>query len=141
MEQKFYHLCQQVAEENALELYHLEYRADSGLLRVMIQDPQTGGASIENCMQMDRALSPFIAREPWMPEKLTLEVSSPGLNRPLKSRRHFKQSIGKHIMVKVHADRIKGVLRRVEDDHIRVSVGNTEQSIPISAIKMARWEL
>ena len=158
MEQKFHRLCRQVVEDCALELYHLEYRAAPSLLRVMIQDPQTKKASIEHCVSVDRALSPFIEQEQWMPERLTLEVSSPGLDRPLKSKRHFEQSIGEKIVVKLGARsqapetvgtknkdkkqyRVEGILKWISDERIGLKVKGEEIDIPVNDIKEARWVL
>ena len=154
IEEKFFHLCQRVVEDNALELYHLEYRGGQGLLRVMIQDPETRGASIEHCVQIDRALSPFIAQEEWIPEKLTLEVSSPGLNRPLQTEKHFQQSIGERIAIKLNAPydcngaiesyrgqrHLVGVLTGLGEDCIQIAVEGGELSIPRNTITRARRE-
>ena len=168
LEQRFFRLCTQVVEDNALELYHLEYRESSGRLLVMIQDSQSGEgnkaktASIEHCVQIDRALTPFIHQEQWMPEKLTLEVSSPGLDRPLVSRWHFEQSIGERIILKlkkryqiplehrkVHCDlaayhqqhRLKGTLQGVGDCDLQLEVVGVKLEVPMDSIETARWDV
>ena len=159
MEQKFVHLCQQVLEGESLELYDLECHERAGLLRVMICDPLTKSATIEQCVRIDQALTPFIEQEGWIPDKLTLEVSSPGLERPLRLLRHWQQSIGERIVLRFKSRyqapveyrealkdfhdqyQMRGVLEKVEDASIFITVAGVELNFSIEAIKAARWEL
>ncbi len=98
IEQKFYSLCQTVVESDCnLKLYDLEYIPGNQLLRLFIMDPETNSAVIEDCMKVDRALTPFIEEEEWMPSELVLEVSSPGVYRHLREKSHFEAAIGKNI--------------------------------------------
>ena len=101
MEERFILLCHEVLEKLPLEFYDLEYQQQRGLLRVMIYDPQTHNVTIEQCALMDKALTPFIEDEEWVPNRLTLEVSSPGLERPLRSLKHCRQSIGERIVLRL----------------------------------------
>ena len=94
VEEKFYNLCSKVVPENGLQLYDMEYIAGSYTLKVYILDEATGTAVIEDCVKIDRALTPFIDEEDWVPEQLTLEVSSPGMFRELKTLEHFQSAIG-----------------------------------------------
>jgi ribosome maturation factor RimP len=98
MEKKFFDLCQKVVHDNQLELYDLEYFPGNGQLRLFIMNPQTGSALIEDCVKIDHALTPFIDSETWMPSRLTLEVSSPGLFRTLRTREHFQMNIGRPVL-------------------------------------------
>lgn len=97
VEEKFYNLCSKVIPENGLKLYDMEYVAGSYTLKVFILDEKTGTAVIEDCVKIDRALSPFIDEEDWVPEQLTLEVSSPGMFRELRTLEHFKNAVGEII--------------------------------------------
>ena len=159
VEQKFTLLCHQVLEKRPLELYDLEYHEHRGLLRVMICDPQTHNAAIEQCVQIDQILTPFIEQEEWIPDKLTLEISSPGLERPLRSLKHWQQSIGERILLRLksryqasvehrqalenfhHQYQIKGVLEKVEDTSISMAVAGVSLVFPMVDIKWAHWEL
>ncbi|MCY4644303.1 MAG: ribosome maturation factor RimP [Bacteriovoracales bacterium] len=148
MELKLYDLCRQAVEEQGLELYDLDYRESSGFLRVMIQNPKDlkgQGASIDDCVAVSRILTPLMDREEWVPEKRTLEVSSPGLDRPLKSIKHFRDSIGKRIVVKLNSSqgrgRINGSLQDVKGDRIQMEVEGVSMGIPLGHIKTAHWEL
>ena len=143
MEQKFWEPCREVVEELGLSLYHLKYRENSGLLQVMIQDPKTQGASIENCVDIDRALTPLIERGPWVPEKLTLEVSSPGLERPLRRLEHFQQSLGERVALVLYRAlegqyRIEGTLKSVAEDEVCLEAEGREILVAVSNIKKAQ---
>ncbi|RLA64956.1 MAG: hypothetical protein DRQ88_09665 [Epsilonproteobacteria bacterium] len=96
IELKFYDLCQKVVEEQNLKLYDMEYLLGSGELRVFIIDEKTGSAVIDDCVRVDRAFDPYL-EEDWVPQTLTLQVSSPGVFRKLKTREHFVSAIGEKV--------------------------------------------
>ncbi len=99
LEKKFYHMCEPVIIEAGYTLYDLEYIVGQKLLRLYIQDPRTGSALIEDCVKVDRALSPAFEAGEWIPEDVTLEVSSPGVYRHISNLEHFKLSQGELIAV------------------------------------------
>ena len=94
LEKKFFHMCEPVVQETGYKLYDLEYIVGQKLLRLYIQDPSTGSALIEDCIKVDKALSPAFETETWIPDDVVLEVSSPGVYRHLANLEHFKMSIG-----------------------------------------------
>ncbi len=102
IEKKFFELCTKVVSENNLELYDMSYIVGNHTLRLFIQDPKTGSAEIEDCATIDRALTPYIEEEIWMPSQLTLEVSSPGVYRKLRTREHFISSKGERITLRLN---------------------------------------
>ena len=97
MELKFYDIAFKILNDLGLEMYDLEWNAQSGQLSLFIMDPKTKTALIEDCVKVDRAFTPFIESETWMPENLTLEVSSPGLFRYLTSVEHFSGVVGQEV--------------------------------------------
>jgi len=99
LEKKFYDLCEPVVIETGYRLYDLEYLPSQKLLRLYIQNPSTGSALIDDCVKVDHALSAPFETESWIPEEITLEVSSPGVYRHLSSLEHFKLSSGEMIAV------------------------------------------
>ena len=88
-------LAQPVAEKYGCELWDVEYVKEGSefYLRVYIDKP--GGITIDDCVEVNRALNPKLDEEDFVEEAYTLEVSSPGLNRKLKKDRDFEKSIGK----------------------------------------------
>jgi ribosome maturation factor RimP len=101
IEKRFFDLCFKVVESENLSLYDMEYIPGQSELRVFIQDEKTGTALIEDCVRVDRAFTPYIEAEEWMPESLTLQVSSPGLYRKLRTLEHFQSAVGKMILVTI----------------------------------------
>lgn len=157
MELKFYDIALKVLSDLGLEMYDLEWNAPSGELRLFIMDPKTKTALIEDCVKVDRAFSPYIDGETWMPENLTLEVSSPGLFRYLTSVEHFRGVIGEEItlaLVKkidesLYPDfpkvlrnnlKIKVKLLEVKDESIVFDARGVKVEIPFTQIKKANLE-
>ena len=97
IEKKFFELCSKVVAAQCLSIYDLEYVRSNKLLRVYIINEETNTAVIDECVGVDRAMSPYFESEDWIPEEIILEVSSPGLFRKLKTRKHFECVIGSNI--------------------------------------------
>lgn len=157
MELKFYDIALKILGDLGLEMYDLEWSAPSGELRLFIMNPKTKTALIDDCVQVDRAFTPFIETESWMPENLTLEVSSPGLFRNLTAVEHFKGVVGEELTLAltkkidetVYPDfpkvlrnnlKIKVKLLEVRDESILVDARGVEVEIPYTQIKKANLE-
>jgi ribosome maturation factor RimP len=97
IEKQFFDLCSGIVESESLVLYDLQFNQKSSLLKMFIMDEKTGSAVIEDCMRVDRAMTEHIENSDWMPDELTLEVSSPGIFRDLKTEEHFKTAIGQEV--------------------------------------------
>ena len=99
IQKMFYELAQNVASGIGLGIYDLEYLPGQSLMRLFIFNLKTGTATIDDCVEMDKALTPFFESEKWMPSELTLEVSSPGIYRKLRTKEHFDRAIGERISI------------------------------------------
>jgi ribosome maturation factor RimP len=153
MEKRFFELCERVVPETGLELYDLDYLTGSSELRVYVRDPLTKTAVIEDCMKVDRALTPFL-EEDWTPESLTLEVSSPGLFRQLRNLEHFKEAIGETVTLtltgKIEGEglskaalslkKVTAPLKAVNESGLVVVVENVDIGIDFNKIKKANLE-
>jgi len=94
LEQKFNEKLLEVTKELGYILYDLQYIPGSKTLRVFIMDEKTMTAVIDDCVKVDKALSPFMEENSWIPDEIVLEVSSPGLYRHLKSVQHYQWAKG-----------------------------------------------
>ena len=94
IEGKFYELCMEVVSSVNLSLYDMEFVKSNKTLRLYIMNENTNTATLEECVSVDRAFSPFIESHAWIPESLVLEVSSPGMFRKLKTYNHFVKAQG-----------------------------------------------
>ena len=95
---KIYELCKDVVLKTGLDLYDLDYNQKSKELKIYIQNTE-GTAELTDCIEVDRALSPYFDTEEWLPSGVTLEVSSPGLFRDLTQVEHFENVVGENIKI------------------------------------------
>ena len=116
MQEYYWKLAQIASEKTTLEVYDLEFWPKKNLLRVYIQDPQSETASLEDCIAFDHLLGPLIEESEETPEDLTLEVSSPGVFRPLRTKGHYQSVLGKRIKVKAKKETFVGVLNSVDEN-------------------------
>jgi len=93
-------LVERTVEGLGYELVDLE-RAGHGLLRVTLDTPQPGGIGLEDCERVSRQLTHLFAVENVDYDRL--EVSSPGLDRPLRGLRDFERFVGTEVAVHLHA--------------------------------------
>ena len=83
--------------------------------------PGKGGVSVDHCAQVSRELEPWLDAHPEVPERYVLEVSSPGVERPLIRPRDWERFKGSAVMVKgrefpgEHGNRLEGELLGLEE--------------------------
>ena len=90
-----------IVDENNFELVDIEYVKEAGnwFLRVYID--KQGGITIDDCELVSRVLSEQLDKDDFIEDSYILEVSSPGLGRPLKKEKDFERSIGKEVEVRL----------------------------------------
>ncbi len=100
-EAKCTELLMPIVEKNQLELVDVEYVKEAGnyYLRAYLDKP--GGITIDDCELVSRALSDLLDKEDFIEDSYILEVSSPGLDRPLKKDKDFERSIGEAVELKL----------------------------------------
>jgi ribosome maturation factor RimP len=143
VEKKFYELALKLASENALELYDLEYIPSKGLLRIFIMNPETKTALIEDCAKIDHAFDPYL-EESWVPD-FTLEVSSPGMFRSLKTKRHFEISIGEYVKLTLAQAvegemKLRAKLEDIKEDKLTINYKNKSLDVSFEQIKKAQLD-
>jgi len=120
---------EKIVEANGARLYDIETvtEFDDTIYRVSIT--KEGGISLDQCAQISNELSPFLDVNPPMHGQYRLEVSSPGIERKLTKPKHFQQSVGDKVKVKVlGGDKLKGVLKSADDEGIVVETKEGEQT-------------
>ena len=73
LEEKFYKACETVTVEHDYVIYDMDYIQGSSTVRLFIMNPETKTAVIEDCIKVDRGLSPFF-EEDWVPEDVVLGI-------------------------------------------------------------------
>lgn len=131
-----------VVESLGCELVGIEYgrQGNRGLLRVYID--KEDGIGVTDCQRVSHQLSGVLDVEDVIKEQYQLEVSSPGLDRPLYTLEHFARFAGHKVKLTLVSPiegqrRFKGVLQGVEDGQVIVNIGENELVLSLNAIDKA----
>ncbi|KPK00245.1 MAG: ribosome maturation factor RimP [Desulfobacterales bacterium SG8_35] len=135
-----------VLEELGLELLEVQYRREqSGWVLRLIIDRQDG-VTLDDCAAASREISQLLDIEDFIDQAYNLEVSSPGLNRPLKNMADFQRFAGSMAKIKT-MEPISGQhvfigrILKAEEETIILEVGRKEVTIPFSQVSKARLEV
>jgi ribosome maturation factor RimP len=135
-------LVQPVVEGLGYELWELEYSPGrgNGFLRLYID--AEAGITLEDCERVSRAVSALLDAEDPVPGQYTLEVSSPGLERPLRTAAQFARYVGETVYVELGQPvegrrRLSGRLVAVGAEAVDVDVEGQRWSLPLAAIRKA----
>ena len=138
-------LAEPLLESEGMTLIDVEYGSGpkGWLLRVFIDKP--GGVAIDDCALISKQLGDLIDAKMAYEEPYSLEVSSPGLDRPLTKPKHFIYFEGQPAVIKTNRDiegkmHLKGVLAGVSGDVVRLKVGDNLLSVPFEMIVKAHLD-
>ncbi len=111
------------------------------VLRVFVDNPR--GVTVEDCADVSHQLSAILDVEDPIVGHYTLEVSSPGLDRPLVKREHFEKVIGQKIKVWLRhpmngCRKFSGRLREMRGEYIIVEVDGEFYELPLGEVEKAR---
>ncbi len=114
-EQNTERLLEPIIRDNGLELVDVEYVKEGGSWYLRAYIDKEGGVTIDDCELVSRALSDLLDQEDFIEDAYILEISSPGLGRPLKKDKDFDRSIGREVELRLYraVDRqkeFKGIL-------------------------------
>lgn len=101
-EQKAEAMLAPIVEANGFELVDVEYVKEAGnwYLRGYIDKP--GGITVNDCETVSRAFSDKLDEDDFIEDSYIMEISSPGLDRPLKKEKDFARSIGKLVEIRTY---------------------------------------
>ena len=116
-------------EENNFELVDVEYVKEAGTWYLRAYIDKEGGIAVDDCEVISRKLSDWLDKEDFIDDSYILEVSSPGLGRPLKKEKDFKRSLGEAVDIKLYRaiERQKdfsGILTAYDADTIKIHRGD-----------------
>ncbi|CVI71838.1 Ribosome maturation factor RimP [Clostridiales bacterium CHKCI001] len=94
-------LVMPIVNKNNFELVDVEYIKEAGNWFLRIYIDKQGGITIDDCELVSRALSEQLDKNDFIEDSYILEVSSPGLGRPLKKEKDFERSIGKEVEIRL----------------------------------------
>ena len=145
-EQKTEEILLPIMEKNQFELVDVEYVKEGGnwYLRAYIDKP--GGINVDDCEAVSRELSDILDEKDYINEAYILEVSSPGLGRPLKKEKDFKRSVGEEVEIRTYRmiDKKKefiGILKDYDKDTVTIEMEDetmkTFEKSDIALIRLA----
>ncbi len=121
-------------------------RGPRSVVRVLVDKP--GGVTITDCEQAHKALGPALDVADPFPHAYTLEVSSPGLDRPFQRTQDYQRAIGKQVNLKLRQPlegqwRITGELKQVDEALVVLEIGTyrAPQAIQLSRESIAEAKL
>ena len=125
------------------ELVGLELlgRGRGMIVRLYIDQP--GGVTLDDCQRVSRQVSGLLDVEDPIPGPYTLEVSSPGLDRPLFKEEHFRRFAGHEVRIRTDVPldgrrKFRGRLRGVRAGAVLLEVDGVEVALPMERIEQAR---
>ena len=132
-----------VLGEMGYELVEVEFVSGQGggTLRIYIDGPE--GIDVDDCAEASHALSELLDADDPFPGAYSLEVSSPGLDRVLRTPEHFARFVDNRVKVELQVPRdgrkrYTGMLRRADGESIELEVDNFSVSIRLAEIGRAR---
>ena len=133
-----------VLAEHQFELVDVEYVREVGVWYLRAYIDKEGGINVDDCEIISRQLGDWLDKEDFIADSYILEVSSPGLGRPLKKEKDFVRSIGKDVEIRLYKaiDKQKeytGALTSFDADTVTITMedGN-ERTFEKSAIALIR---
>lgn len=135
-------LVRPVVESAGLELWEVTFRKEAGRMMLRVTIDRDGGIDVDTISEMSERLSRRLDLEDFGRGRYQLEVSSPGLERPLRQPRHFQRSVGEQVKVKtvepvagskIHA----GALVSADAEAIVIATDGGELRVPYANVASA----
>ena len=114
-----------VLEQHQFELVDVEYVKEAGSWYLRVYIDKEGGIAVDDCEVVSREADPILDTDDCIEESYILEVSSPGLGRPLKKEKDYIRSMGKKLEIRTYRaiDREKefyGILKAYDADTVTI---------------------
>ena len=142
LEQNLQEMLQGAVEDLGCELWGIECQRAGRFMTVRLFIDKEGGVTIDDCADVSRQVSAILDVEDPIADKYNLEVSSPGLDRPLFTLPQFERYIGQDITVHLRIPvmerrKWQGKLERIENDMVILIVDGQEQVLVFGNIQKA----
>lgn len=131
-EQKAAELLGPIMESMNFELVDVEYVKEGGTWYLRSYIDKTGGITVDDCEAVSRQFSDLLDQEDFIEESYIMEVSSPGLDRPLKKDRDFERNLGREVEIRTYRPIEKekefyGILRAYDDNSVTIEREDQKQ--------------
>ena len=120
-----------VLAEHNFELWDVEYVKEAGTWYLRAYIDKEGGIAVDDCEVISRILSDWLDQTDFIEESYILEVSSPGLGRPLKKERDFERSLGEEVEIRLYKALNKqkeftGILKAYDKENVTIETAEGE---------------
>lgn len=145
LENTLIRLSEPVITDLGFELVQLEFKG--GILQIFAENPKTANLSLDECTAIHKILSPLLEVEDPIKGAYTLEISSPGIDRPLVKAEDFRKYAGFEARLELDEavdsgqKRFRGLILGEDDGFITLREDKTDHRIELEAIKKARLVL
>ncbi len=144
-QRKIFKILEPIVEEEGFELVAVELTQVGSRLTLRVSADRVGGIQIEHLGQLTRAVGPVLDVEDPISGAYQLEVSSPGIERPLQRKSDFVRFLGYRASIRLEEGpvrrRFKGVMRAMEEDTLRIEVDGEMHEIDFALIEKANLVL
>ncbi len=135
-------LAEPIAAESGFYIYDIEYIKEGGLWFLRVYIDKDGGITMDECEAFSRTLSDTLDEADPISGNYYLEVSSPGIERRLKTEAHFRRYIGSVIDISLYkavngSKLITGILKKYENNEIAVEADGEDILLPLSSVSKA----
>jgi ribosome maturation factor RimP len=131
-------LVRPVIEGEGLEVVDVTFGREAGrrILRVIVD--REGGVDLDTLSELSRKVSRRLDLEGFEPGPYALEVSTPGIERPLRRPEDFRRAVGERVLVKTPEGIVEGELRAAEAEAIRVASSEGERRVALEEVAAAK---
>lgn len=137
LEERVRSLAEPVLARHGAELVEvLVRRGRTQLLRVVAD--REGGIDLETCARVSEELSRMLDADDPIAGRYTLEVTSPGLERPLRTPADFRRMMGRKVRVVLARAQHEGTLEEVGEDRVRLGTARGSVEVPLADIAKAK---
>ncbi|HPQ81331.1 MAG TPA: ribosome maturation factor RimP [bacterium] len=139
-------LLEPVLSNMGYELVERELATEGGRPTLRLYIDKEGGVTIDDCAAASRGVEDLLEVEDVMPSGYNLEVSSPGIDRPLRRRKDFERYCGSRVRIRTFEPiegrgNFKGTLERLDGDEIVMEVDGRHYRIPFGSVAKARLDV
>ncbi|MCC2163544.1 ribosome maturation factor RimP [Brotaphodocola catenula] len=129
--------------EHQFELVDVEYVKEAGNWYLRSYIDKQGGITVDDCEVISRLLSDWLDKEDFIEDSYIMEVSSPGLGRPLKKDKDFERSLGEEVELRLYKPRNRqkeftGILKAYDKDTVTLEMDGAEEVFERGEIALIR---
>jgi ribosome maturation factor RimP len=140
-------IAEPLLERMGIQLVDVEYHFEGRwVVRLLVDRPE--GVTLDDCAAASRAVSEELDAQDPVPNEYSLEVSSPGLFRPLRTPKHFRQAAGKlaklslapEVLTERKSRQVRGTIESADEQGLRLNVDGETIELPYAAVRRAKLD-